>query len=305
MDDDSQHSLGGNARQRRYLRRHPEHAVSRAETPAVPVGAATASSISIEQRADDAPAATARQSVFAWLWERAWSLPVAVPGGLVLLGAGVTAMFSNSHIAATACYFIGLAWLTGAIVKQPEVKSHVGRRAVIWALGVLVFVGSLAWDRRVYDANHPSAPPQVASDPPYVQPKGPGVRMDVHVPVASSLLCQGLSAEKEIECLCPRPLPYKLRSLPAPSDNNYATEVDIAASREPIYRLRIFARTQVRSGGEFVVSPYGDGKSASAVGGMDYDPYSLIAQSSAPQREYKIEVHSSEGLRLKCINQEN
>jgi hypothetical protein len=34
---------------------------------------------------------------------------------------------------------------------------------------------------------------------------------------------------------------------------------------------------------------------------MDYDRYTLLVQSSAPQQEFKLEVRSSEGLRLKRI----
>jgi hypothetical protein len=104
-----------------------------------------------------------------------------------------------------------------------------------------------------------------------------------------------------------RPLAYHLKALPAPSDMNYSTEVDIKAKKgaPPIYHLRIFARTQIKPGAEFDAIPFGRGKAASAVSTMDYDPYSIVLQSSAPQREFKIELHSAEGLGIKCVNQEN
>jgi hypothetical protein len=88
---------------------------------------------------------------------------------------------------------------------------------------------------------------------------------------------------------------------------NYSTEVDIKAKKgaPPIYHLRIFARTQIKPGAEFDAIPFGRGKAASAVSTMDYDPYSIVLQSSAPQREFKIELHSAEGLGIKCVNQEN
>ena len=141
-------------------------------------------------------------------------------------------------------------------------------------------------------------------EPKYSHPKGPAMRADVTAPTPSRLLCQGLSEEAETQCLCPRSLPYELTALAPPSDDNYATQMTITAKREPMYRLRIFARTQMRSG-KISASPYSEGKAALSVMEMDYDPYSLVMNSSAPQNEFTLEVHSAEGLRLKCINQDN
>jgi hypothetical protein len=118
-------------------------------------------------------------------------------------------------------------------------------------------------------------------------------------------MCQGLSEQEQIDCLCPSPLNYALRALASPADDNYATEIDIKQVDKPIYRLRIFARTQIDSTADFSVAPFGGNHSTSVVVHMAYDPFSLILQSTAPESEYKIAVHTSEGLRLKCINQEN
>ena len=36
-------------------------------------------------------------------------------------------------------------------------------------------------------------------------------------------MCQGMSGDEQIRCLCPNPLPYTLTALPSPKDNNYST----------------------------------------------------------------------------------
>lgn len=44
---------------------------------------------------------------------------------------------------------------------------------------------------------------------------------------------------------------------------------------------------------------------AAALGRMDYDPYSILFQSSSPFQVFKAVFHTSEGFRIVCINQEN
>jgi hypothetical protein len=138
----------------------------------------------------------------------------------------------------------------------------------------------------------------------YIPPKGPGIKFEGRMETPSSQMCTGMADAAQIACLCPRPLKYALKALPPPSDNNYATQIDIRAVREPIYKLRIFGRTQLHSG-KLAAFPYGEGKAGTVVMEMDYDPFSLIVQSSAPQTRYTLEVRSAQGLRIKCVNQEN
>jgi hypothetical protein len=135
-------------------------------------------------------------------------------------------------------------------------------------------------------------------------PQGRLQRVEASLEVPSSQLCVGMSDTAQINCLCPRPLKYNLTALPTPNDNNYATKVEIHSVREPIYKLRIFSRTVVSSG-PISALPYGQGQAAVGVEEFAYDRLSLVMQSSKPETEYTIEIHSSEGLRLKCINQVN
>jgi micrococcal nuclease len=152
--------------------------------------------------------------------------------------------------------------------------------------------------------NVENAVPPGAREPKYTPPKGPGIRVEGQIPVPSTKMCLGLSERAEIECLCPRPLTYTLQSLPPPSDNNYATELTIKAVREPIYRLRVFSRTQISYATLTETWPH-DKQAASFLERMEYDLYSIVMHSSAPQKRYKAIFHTAEGLRIKCINQEN
>jgi hypothetical protein len=147
---------------------------------------------------------------------------------------------------------------------------------------------------------------KTTTDPNYPKPKGPGIRMEGTIEPASSTMCQGMPDDAQVACLCPSPLTYTLKALPAPSDNNYSTEIDIKKVDKPIYRLRIFSRAQMQRGAEFVaVPPIANSGGSVALVEMAYDPFSFAIHSSVPKDEFKLEVHSAEGLRLKCINQEN
>jgi hypothetical protein len=146
------------------------------------------------------------------------------------------------------------------------------------------------------------APPP---DPNYPPPKGPLVRFDGNAEPQSSQMCQGMSDASQIDCLCPSPLHYTLHALPSPSDNNYATEIDIKKTRRPFYRIRVFSRTAMVARYGHLSIPPNDAHSSSFLESFDYDPYSVVYSRTAPTNELKITVHSSEGMRLKCINQEN
>jgi len=108
-----------------------------------------------------------------------------------------------------------------------------------------------------------------------------------------------------MQCLYPSPVAFSLKSLAAPNDNNYATEVTVGAVKDPMYRVRLFARSQIHPSGELRASPYGKDKAALFTGILGYDLYSIVLRSSSPEEEFRLELHSAEGLRLKCVNQEN
>jgi hypothetical protein len=223
---------------------------------------------------------------------RNWGLIITYWSGLVtFLGFGYALAFDDHSKLAAALYAVSIFQLSLGFWLWSKWKRGIRAIPPIIFIGVCFFFG-YRWLINPFQ------------EPEYLRPKGPGIRVDIKAPVASGLLCQGLSQHDENQCLCPRPLPYELKALAQPSNDNYATEVTITAKREPIYRLRIFGRTQMRSG-RISASPYGDGEAAVGVLEMDYDPFSLVMNSSAPQQELKVEVHTSEGLRIKCINQEN
>lgn len=147
--------------------------------------------------------------------------------------------------------------------------------------------------------------PTPTAGPPYISPRGPGIKMEGGVVTPSSEMCVGMSDKTREQCLCPRPLKYSIKSLPAPADNNYAFELSVKSVREPVYHLRVFSRTKLDYATLAFTSPYGADKSASALGTYQYDPYTVTMQSSAPQKEYKAIFHTAEGLRLVCVNQDN
>jgi hypothetical protein len=157
-----------------------------------------------------------------------------------------------------------------------------------------MFVVWMAVYPRVFSHAHPFVPPQ-----------GPGIKTEMNVPIPSNQLCPGLSGENETQCLCPHSVEFSLKPLASPNDNNYATEVTVTAGKEPMYHLRLFATSIIHPAGELRASPYGKDKAVLSVGIMAYDLYSVILHSSNPEQEFKLELHSAEGLRIKCVNQEN
>jgi hypothetical protein len=140
----------------------------------------------------------------------------------------------------------------------------------------------------------------------YPLPKGPGIRVESNTPVASQLMCVGLSDEQQTQCFCPRPLAYELKALAPPTDNNYATEITITQPPEQFQRIRVFLRTMISSAiFEEVVPDDKTAKSITMLGTLTYDKFSFVIQSTAPKISYKVAVSSSEQLRLRCINYEN
>jgi len=150
-----------------------------------------------------------------------------------------------------------------------------------------------------------NAPKHAPPYPKYPAPNGPGIRFEGTAETPSSAMCSGMADEDQIKCLCPSPLDYALNPLPAPKDSNYSTEIVIKKVDRPMYRVRIFSRAQIDSTGPLVEYPPVNSHSGLSFGKFDYDPFTLVMNSSAPEDEFKLDVHTSEGLRLKCINQDN
>jgi len=146
-------------------------------------------------------------------------------------------------------------------------------------------------------ARHPDAA--------YVPPRGPLIRTEGNIPIASSLLCPGLLEEERTACLCPRPLNFKLAALPAPAEDNFATEIEITTPREPMYRIRVFLRDTISGAHLLAASPH-EGKGVSSYAwSAAYDRYSFGAASTAPQSVFRVKLLSATGIRVICANQEN
>ncbi len=203
-------------------------------------------------------------------------------------------------------WFLAIAWLACAFYwawaqgyLRTQYQSH--RKLVIAAVLLLVAISSLGVKYRapLWEKVHP---PKEAA---YVAPEGHrAVRVEGNVN-PSYLHCYDLPDDKQIECLCSRPVDYTLSALATPPYNNFSTLVDIKAGKESMYRIQLFARTPIHPAGTLEALPYGASKAAIAIGSFEADPNTLLLQSTAPEQEFKIELHSSEGIRLKCINQIN
>ena len=145
------------------------------------------------------------------------------------------------------------------------------------------------------------APP----DPKYPPSQNPLVRMEGTAVPASNQMCTGLQGDDRIKCLCPDPMKYTLSALPTPSDNNYATELQVKKGKRPFYHLRAFARTMIDVRHGWNIVPPLEGHGSAALGVFDYDPYTFTLTSTYPLDQFNIEVRSAEGLRLYCINEIN
>ncbi|MFY9560138.1 MAG: hypothetical protein WAQ52_07885 [Terriglobales bacterium] len=194
---------------------------------------------------------------------------------------------------ACLCYWL---WAAGHVRTTYRARPRLSLTAIL-LLAIVLAVG-VKYRAPLWAKVHPS------KDAPYVAPDGHrALRIEGNAN-PTHLHCYDLPESKQIECLCPRPVDYTLKALDTPPDNNFSTEVDIKTEKDPMYRLQLFARTPIHPG-KLEAFPYGEDKAAIGVGIFQIDPSSLMVQSTAPEQEFRLEVHSSEGLRLKCINQIN
>jgi hypothetical protein len=203
----------------------------------------------------------------------------------------------------------GLCWQHSRGLRR-KWRSLTRNQSIVFVLAcvgaVSVFISLAAWRFPQFWVATPVAhAPVAAHDPKYVPPRGPLTRVDGDFPAPSELLCAGVSDEVRIACLCPRLVPYSLESLSAPKEDNYAIQVTLTSPREPMYKVRVFLRGMISHAELLDSFPYGPKQSVSVVENLDYDKYSFIVQSSAPQSVFKLRVLSSTGLRLMCANQEN
>ena len=247
------------------------------------------------------------------LWKELKKLAkMAAPYGLLLAALTMVQIgeFALAELLLIVCFVIFYMQVNSWEIAHGNTRQVLRWFAKTFGLIVVLFFAAVAYRIKGGRAWSNLIVPRktTVSVPTYQQPKGPAIHVTGTAETPSMQMCQEVKGEEEqIKCLCPRPLEYTLKALPAPSDDNYSTEVDIKAKAgaDPIYHLRIFARTQIHPGKIFETLPFGSGKAASGVGVLTYHPYSLVLQSSSPQREYRIELHSAEGLGIKCINQEN
>ena len=190
-------------------------------------------------------------------------------------------------------------WLWAVGVARSLYTAH--RKLSTIAVLLLAIFAALVVKYRMplWGLVHPS------KDAPYVAPTGHSAVLVEGNVNPTHLHCYQLPEDKQIACLCPRPLDYALGAMPTPPDNNYATLVDIKAKNDLMYRIQLFARSPIHPGGKLEAIPHGAGEAAIGVETWQIDLNTLGVRSSAPEEEFKVEVRSSEGLRLKCINQIN
>jgi len=133
--------------------------------------------------------------------------------------------------------------------------------------------------------------------------KGPGTDLAAEIVVSPNTLCRGLSGDAESKCLCPSPLQYTLSSQPKSPDHMFSTDIDVRKSASPMRRIRVFSWGDIDRVNGFLGVP-SDTTSLIFTERMDSDPSSVIVVSSAPKDEFKLNVYTSEALRLKCVDQE-
>jgi hypothetical protein len=98
-------------------------------------------------------------SALLWFARQTWKPTVVITGGVLLLGAGVNAMYSEGYIAASICFFVAVVWLTARILASEERTQHEHKGAIsalLIVVGAVAFGGLLLWERLIYTGKHPS-----------------------------------------------------------------------------------------------------------------------------------------------------
>ncbi len=222
-----------------------------------------------------------------------------------------SAMPKDIYVSAGALLVAWFAFLYLAYHHEGRLRNRVGFCLVATAiLSVLVY--RQIEDRKTSESISASVKdkPCSPSDVQYVPPAGKAVRFDGANPIPSEVLCpsHGMTDEQRRNCLCPRLLPYTLRSMEPPKESNFETEITISKTCDPIYKARLFFRdVYSQLGSIFKASPYMPPASKVLMtrGDMEFDRYSVLLSSSAPQDTITTSIMSAGGLRLICVNQEN
>jgi hypothetical protein len=245
-----------------------------------------------------------------------------------IVGGGLVALFAALLFAALTVFgvinsilghvMLAGAWLVGCLLLCTELipgKPNHQKAISCAALGLVVF----AMDRGVVRlrpeaialvSTATTAAPCENHDVQYVPPQGKAVRFESDYPIASELLCpsHGMSEQERLACLCPNRLPYTLRAMAPPKESNFETEITVTKTCTPLYKVRVFLRDVYSAlGKELEASPYMPPVSKVVLtgGSMEYDRYSFMLNSTAPQDTIKVSVLTASGLRLVCVNQEN
>lgn len=229
--------------------------------------------------------------------------------------SGLTSRLTGNPSLGTWLLWIALPW--GIIAAWCALKDATSiRRRISYLVGAsLAVVCMIELTQRFTSASSSQTPvvaekasAQRVSDPLYPRPSNKLVRVDGDTPLASGILCPtSMPDQDRISCLCPNLVPYRLEALPTPPSDNYATLLTLDGPRQPIYKVRLFFR-DVFSHSEVVYPTSEMAKMYHFSFGqvsMDYDRYSLVVQSTAPQQSFKLKMFSSTGLRVICANQIN
>jgi hypothetical protein len=107
----------------------------------------------------------------------------------------------------------------------------------------------------------------------------------------------------EEERLCSRPLQYSLRELPKPIDNNYSTELTVKNSKELMLTVDIYTRTLYSQASITYPPDAHDQVIALELNVADLSHLRLGATKGVA--EFRLEIHTFQPLRLKCVNQTN
>jgi len=107
----------------------------------------------------------------------------------------------------------------------------------------------------------------------------------------------------EGEQLCPHPLAYSLRELAKPTDDNYSTELTIKNNNELMLTVDIYLRTLYSRA--FLTYPTEQHEQVIGLELRTWDGSFLKLTATSGVSEYKLEIHTFQPLRVKCINQAN
>jgi hypothetical protein len=191
--------------------------------------------------------------------------------------------------------FIAAVEFLATVLAWILIERYVSTTVAWIALGLCLSIIGYQYRNQIRGALH--KPQKVV----YPLPNHPGIKIEGDTPPPSSQMCLGLNDEEQQACFCPRQVHFDLKALPTPPDTNYATEMTITEPPKQFQRLRIFLRNTVSYVSLDEVIPK-DEKSVTLLGTMQYDKASFVIQSTAPKILYRVVMHSSEQMNVRCVN---